>query len=204
MPRRFTAEDVQVIAKDRKFQGYFAVDAYRLRHRTFDGGWSGEMVREVFERGHAVAIILYDPVRDEIALIEQFRTGALAAGDYPWLIECVAGIIEPGEAPDHVALREAEEEAGTTPTDLVPVGKFIVTPGGSSETVMLYCARIDATTMGGLHGLAEENEDIRVFTVSVPDAYAMVKDGRINNSMAVVAVQWLMLERQNLKARWGL
>ncbi|MCR6630704.1 MAG: NUDIX domain-containing protein [Magnetospirillum sp.] len=198
------AEDVQIIARERRFQGYFAIDVYRVRHRTFAGGWTGDIVREVFERGHAVVVILYDPVRDQIALIEQFRVGALAAGDYPWLVECVAGIIEDGETPERVALREAEEEAGATAADMVHIGKYIITPGGSSETVQLFCARIDASRIDGLHGLEHEGEDIRVFTVPVDEAYAMVKDGRIANSMAVIAVQWLMLERQGLKARWGV
>lgn len=201
---RFTADDVEVIAKERKFQGYFAIDVYRLRHRTFAGGWTHEFTREIFERGHAVVVILYDPERDQIALIEQFRPGALAAGDYPWLVECVAGIIDPGETPAQVALREAKEEAGTEPANLTHIGKYIITPGGSSETVELFCARIDAATIDGLHGLAHEGEDIRVFTVPVAEAYAMVKDGRINNSMAVIAVQWLMLEREGLKRAWAI
>ncbi|NFV80203.1 NUDIX domain-containing protein [Magnetospirillum aberrantis] len=199
---RFTDDDVQIVARTREFQGYFAIDRYRVRHRTFAGGWTGEITREIFERGHAVVVILYDPERDAIALIEQFRMGALAAGQYPWLIECVAGIIEDGETPEQVALREAEEEAGATPEHIEHVGKFIITPGGSSETVELFVAKVDTSTIDGLHGLEHEGEDIRVFTVPVEEAYAMVKDGRVANSMAVIAVQWLMLERQELRRRW--
>lgn len=199
---RFTDDDVQTVARTREFQGYFAIDRYRIRHRTFAGGWTGEITREIFERGHAVVVILYDPERDAIALIEQFRMGALAAGQYPWLIECVAGIIEDGETPEQVALREAEEEAGATPEHIEHVGKFIITPGGSSETVELFVAKVDTSTIDGLHGLEHEGEDIRVFTVPVEEAYAMVKDGRVANSMAVIAVQWLMLERQELRRRW--
>lgn len=199
---RFTDDDVQIVAKTREFQGYFAIDRWRVRHRTFAGGWTGDIVREVFERGHAVVVILYDPVRDSIALIEQFRVGALAAGQYPWLIECVAGIIDPGETPVQVALREAEEEAGAKPDHIERIGKFIVTPGGSSETVELFVAQVDCSRIEGLHGLAHEGEDIRVFTLPVTEAYGMVKDGRIANSMAVVAIQWLMLEREALRTRW--
>ena len=198
---RFTDDDVQVIARTREFQGYFAIDRYRVRHRTFAGGWT-EITREIFERGHAVVVILYDPDRDAIALIEQFRIGALAAGQYPWLVECVAGIIEDGETPEQVALREAEEEAGAIPEHMEHIGKFIITPGGSSETAELFVAKVDTSTIDGLHGLEHEGEDIRVFTVPVEEAYAMVKDGRVANSMAVIAVQWLMLERQELRRRW--
>ncbi|CAA7613970.1 NUDIX domain-containing protein [Magnetospirillum sp. UT-4] len=199
----FSDDDVQILAKDTVFKGYFQIDRYRVRHRTFAGGWTGEIVREIFERGHAVVVLLYDPDREEVALIEQFRTGALAAGWYPWLIECVAGIIDEGETPEQVARRETVEEAGTEAADMVEVGGYLVTAGGSSETVRLYCARVDCSKIAGLHGLEHEGEDIRVFTVPVEEAYAMTKDGRINNSMAVIAIQWLMLERDSLKARWG-
>lgn len=201
---RFTDEDVQVLSKETAFKGYFQVDIYRLKHRTFAGGWTAEMTREVFERGHAVVVLLYDPEHDKVALIEQFRPGALAAGWYPWLIECVAGIIEPGESMEEVARRETLEEAGTEARDLIEVGHYLMTAGGSSESCKLFCARVDSTTIEGLHGLAHEGEDIRVFTIPVDEAYAMTKDGRINNSMAVIAVQWLMLERAGLKKRWGI
>lgn len=200
--KRFSADDVQILAKDTMFKGYFQMDRYRLRHRTFAGGWT-EIVREIFERGHAVVVALYDPRRDEIALIEQFRTGALAAGWYPWQIECVAGIIDPGETPKQVAWRESEEEAGAKPTHMEEVGRYLVTGGGSSETVVLYCACVDTAPIAGLHGLAHEGEDIRAFTVPLAEAYAMTRDGRICNSMAVVAIQWLMLEKDGLKARWS-
>jgi ADP-ribose pyrophosphatase len=196
-------KDVEVLTKETVFQGYFRVDRYRLRHRTFAGGWSAEMVREVFERGHAVVVLLYDPDRDQIALIEQFRPGAYAAGWHPWLIECVAGIIEEGEDPDDVARRETEEEAGASPADLIHIGDYLVTAGGSSESCKLYCAKVDCSKIEGIHGLEHEGEDIRTLVVSAAEALAMVRDGRVNNAMAVVAIQWLALEKDALKARWG-
>lgn len=202
MNARFTDQDVEIIAKDTVFKGYFQVDRYTLRHRRFDGGWTQEIVREVFERGHATVVVLYDPDRDRVAMIEQFRPGALAAGWYPWLVECVAGIIEPGETPEDVAWRESEEEAGAKPSAMIEVGKYMVTAGGSSESCALYCARVDSSRIDGLHGLAHEGEDIRVFTLPSAEAYAMTKDGRICNSMAVLAIQWLMLEKDAIRARW--
>lgn len=200
--KRFSDDDVEVIAKDTLFKGYFQIDRYRLRHRRFDGGWTQEITREIFERGHASVVLLYDPDRDRVAMIEQFRPGALAAGWYPWLLECVAGIIEEGETPEGVAWRESAEEAGAVPTAMIEVGKYLVTAGGSSESCALFCARVDSSLIDGLHGLEHEGEDIRVFTLSTDDAYAMTKDGRICNSMAVLAVQWLMLERDHIRARW--
>ena len=195
-------KDVEILSKETVFKGYFRVDRYRLRHRTFAGGWSEEMVREVFERGHAVVVLLYDPKRDEVALIEQFRPGAYAAGWNPWLIECVAGIIEESEHPDDVARRETMEEAGAEPSEMVHVGDYLVTAGGSSESCRLYCARVDSSIISGTHGLAHEGEDIRTLVVSSTEALAMVRDGRINNSMATVAIQWLALEKDELRKRW--
>ena len=196
--------DVEIIARDTVFQGYFRVDRYRLRHRTFAGGWTQEIVREVFERGHAVVVLLYDPERDAVALIEQFRPGALAAGWHPWLIECVAGIIEEGEHPDDVARRETNEETGADPIDIVPVGNYLVTAGGSSESCRLYCARVDSSRVEGLHGLAHEGEDIKVLVLPAAEALAMCRDGRVNNAMAVLALQWLALEKADLRRRWGV
>ena len=204
LSQRFASDAVQILARDTVFKGYFRMDRYTVRHRTYRGGWTGDITREIFERGHAVVVILYDPMRDEVAMIEQFRCGALAADMYPWLVECVAGIIEKGETPEQVALRECVEEAGTEAKDIFEIGKFIITPGGSSETVVLFCARIDATQISGFHGLEHEGEDIRVFTLPLVEAYGMIKDGRINNSMAVISIQYLMLEKEALKVRWGV
>ncbi|CCG40072.1 NUDIX domain-containing protein [Magnetospirillum molischianum] len=195
--------DVEIISRETVFKGYFQIDRYRLRHRTFKGDWSAELVREVFERGHAVAVLLYDPDRDEVGLIEQFRPGALAAGWNPWLIECVAGIIEEGEHPDDVARRETREEAGAEPSAMVHVGDYLMTAGGASETCRLYCARVDSRTISGLHGLEAEGEDIRTHVVSSAEALAMVRDGRINNAMAVIALQWLAMEKDRLRREWG-
>jgi ADP-ribose pyrophosphatase len=196
--------DVEIVAKDTVFKGYFQIDRYQLRHRTFAGGWSATVTREVFERGHAVAVLLYDPDCDRVALIEQFRPGAYAAGGKPWLIEVVAGIIEEGEDTEEVARREVMEEAGCAVQDLVHMLDFTSSPGASSETVRLYCARVDSAAIGGLHGLEHEGEDIRVFTIAADEAIAMAKDGRIDNSTGLIALLWLAGERENLRQRWGV
>lgn len=200
----FGENDVVVVSKETAYQGYFRIDRYLLKHRTFAGGWTPPVGREVFERGHAVSVLLYDPVRDEVALIEQFRVGALAAGWQPWLIEVVAGIIDEGESTDEVARRETLEEAGCEVLDLAKIGDFILSPGAMSETVRMYCARVDCSVLGGLHGLAHEAEDIRLFTVPTDEAIRMVKDGRINNGAAVISLLWLAGERENLKKSWGV
>ena len=193
---------VEVREKTTPFKGYFQVDRYRLRHRKFDGGWTDEMTREIFERGHAAAVLLFDPQRDTVVLIEQFRPGAYAAGVDPWLIEIVAGIIEEGETPEAVVRREAVEEAGCTVSDLHPIGTFLATPGGSSETVALFCGRTESRGAGGIHGLDHEHEDIRVLALSRQEALERLAAGGITNMPAVVALQWLALNYTELRSIW--
>jgi ADP-ribose pyrophosphatase len=197
-----TNEDFQLIDRTVAYKGYFGIARYRFRHRLFAGGWSSEITREVFERGHAVAVLPYDPERDTILLIEQFRIGALI-GEMPgWQVEVIAGIIDEGETPEQVAHREAQEEANCKLGDLIPIAHYLASPGGTSETCRLYCARIDSRGLGGIHGLAHENEDIRVSVVSVKEARAKMSRGEIGNGTALIALQWLLLNREDLRRRW--
>ncbi len=195
-------QKVEQIECVRAYDGYFAVDRYRLRHSLFAGGMGGEIVREVFERGHTAAVLPYDPVRDEVVLIEQFRIGAYAGGRPPWLVEIIAGIIEDGETPADVARREAKEEAGCQIDRLEPVGDFIVSPGGSSEVISIFCGETTARGIGGVHGLADEGEDIRVLVVPAAAAFDMVRTGAIYGASPVIALQWLALNHADLRRRW--
>jgi ADP-ribose pyrophosphatase len=198
-----TEDDVEILARTRGYDGYLKVDKYRLRHRRHDGGWGGEIDREMIERGHAVAVLPYDAARDEVVLIEQFRLGAYAAGRPPWQIEIVAGIIEPGEEREDVGRRETLEEAGCAIGELVHICDFLTSPGVMSETVAVYCGRTDASNAGGVFGVAEEGEDIRAFVISTDEALSLLADGTIVNSPAIVALQWLGLNRDDLRRRWG-
>jgi ADP-ribose pyrophosphatase len=197
------AGDLQVIEKTAAYEGYFRIDRYRLRHRLFDGGWSGEVTREVFERGHAAAVLPYDPARDEVVLIEQFRVGAHAAGRDPWPTEIVAGIIEEGEEAGAVARREALEEAGCQIGELAEIARVLVSPGGTSQTTAIYCGRTVTAGLGGIHGIESEHEDIRVSVVPFEDAWEMVRAGHIEDCTTLIALQWLALNRTDLRARWA-
>ncbi len=198
------ADDVRVLACETVYQGYFRVDRYRLRHRRHDGGWTQELTREVFERGHAVGVLPYDPDRDEVVLIEQFRVGAHAAGWAPWQLEVVAGIIDEGETVDEVARRESREEAGLTLLDLAPMTDFLVSQGAVSETVRLFCGRVDATGAGGIHGLEHEGEDIKVLVVPFAELPALLAANKVTNATGLIALQWLLLNRDALRARWSV
>jgi ADP-ribose pyrophosphatase len=195
-------DDVEILDTETLWKGFFRMDRVRLRHRLFAGGWGQPITREVFERGHAAALLPYDPVRDEVVLIEQFRAAAMTAGAEPWLVEIVAGIIEDGETAEDVARRETVEEAGCEVTDIVPVMDVFTTPGGSSERIAIFVGRVNTQGVGGIHGLADEGEDIRVFTESLDTALARQANGGIVNLIAIAALQWLALNREEIRARW--
>jgi ADP-ribose pyrophosphatase len=192
-----------VLEQSIAFDGFFKVVRYRLRHRRFGGDMSPELVREVLERGHAVVVLPFDPQRNQVVLIEQFRVGALGVVDDPWLIEPVAGIIEPGEQAPDVARRETAEEAGLELLDLVPACTYFSSPGGSTETCRVFIGRVDAANAGGIFGVADEGEDIRVHVVPLEEALARLDDGRIHAATMIVALQWLALHRAELAERWG-
>ncbi len=203
MPPR--PDDVEIIDRATVFEGYFRLDRYRLRHRLFAGGWSKEISREVLERGHAAAVLPYDPERDAVVLIDQFRAGPFArsAGDSPWLLEIVAGIIDGEETPEFVVRREAAEEAGLTITETIPIANYYTSPGAVSEHIEVYLGRVDSAGAGGIHGLESESEDIRVVPVSFDEAMAWLAAGRIMASPAIIALQWLALNRDRVRERWA-
>ena len=205
------AQDVEVIEKEGVFSGYFRVDRYRLKHRQFAGGMGAELSREIFERGHAACCLLYDPELDKLVLIEQFRAGAYAALSSPWfdeneaspwLLEIVAGIIEDGEDPEDVIRREVMEEAGCEVQELEPLFHFLVSPGGSTESMFSFVGRVDASNVEGVHGLEEEGEDIRVIVVDVKEAFELLDRGRIINSMTMLPLMWFRAHHQDVRTRW--
>jgi ADP-ribose diphosphatase len=195
-------DDVEIRERTAVFKGHFQIVRYRLRHRLHGGGWSNEIAREVFERGHAAAVLPYDPIRDEVVLIEQFRVGAYAAGRPAWMTEIVAGIIDPGETPEQVVRREAQEEAGLTLGTLERIADYLSSPGGASESVALFCGRVDTTTAGGVHGHQGEDEDILVSVHPFAAIQEMLRTASVSNAVTLIALQWLALNREGLRARW--
>lgn len=194
--------DIEVIEKNICFQGFFRLERYRLRYRLFNGSWCHPVVREVFERGHAAAVLPYDPVRNEIIMIEQFRVGAMAAPSGAWLLEIVAGIIEESETAVDVVKRESIEEAGCAVTDLIPLYDYLVSPGGTTERIALFCGKVDTTHAGGIHGVIEEGEDIKVHVMALEAALSLLQAGKINSASAIIALQWLALNRDYVHRQW--
>jgi ADP-ribose pyrophosphatase len=194
---------VEILDRTVVFDGHFRMVRYRLRHWQFAGGFGPELVREVFVRGHAAAVLPYDPIRDEVVLIEQFRAGAVETPCDPWLLETVAGIIEDGESAEEVARREALEEAGLEVLDLAKVCSCFMSPGGSSEIVHVFVGRVDAAGAGGIFGLKGEGEDIKVHVLPFAQALALLDDGSLRVAHTLLAMQWLARHHEALRARWN-
>ncbi|MGY3568769.1 ADP-ribose diphosphatase [Vibrio paucivorans] len=198
---QFTAQDVEIISKETLFKGFFKMVKYRFKHRLFAGGWSSAIDREMFERGHAAAILPYDPVRDEVVIIEQIRVGALEHRS-PWQLEIVAGIIDPGESAEDVVRRESIEEAGVEVGRIGKITSYYPSSGGCSEMLDVFVGEVDASTAQGIHGLDYEGEDIRVAVMSREEAYQQVKNGKIENGATIIALQWLELNYLELREQW--
>lgn len=199
---KFSHRDVEIIDTQMVYQGHLRLLKHQLRYRLFAGGWSVEIIREVFQSRLAVGVLLFDPNRDEIVLVEEFRIGALEKTGNPWLLELVAGVIEPNESVTEVAVREAKEEAGCDVIDLIPMYEYWTSPGISTGKFSLFCGRVDSTNAGGLFGLAHEHEDIRAHVFAKEFVYDALKSGQISNAATIIAIQWLQLNELDVKARW--
>jgi ADP-ribose pyrophosphatase len=200
--RSFSQDDYHITKRELLYQGVFRLVRYHLRHRLFKNTWSHVFTREILERKSATAVLPYDPILDQVILIEQFRAGVLSRSESPWLIEVVAGIYDDNEQPADVAKRESFEEAGCNILDLYPICEFFVSPGGSNEYLHLFLGRVDATNAGGIYGLPDENEDIQAIVLPAEEAFMLLQKGKIKTSPAIICLQWLQLNRNWLRELW--
>ncbi|SIT66099.1 ADP-ribose pyrophosphatase [Ectothiorhodosinus mongolicus] len=192
----------KLLNQEMLYDGFFKLRRLQLSHSRFAGGEPIEVQRELLDRGHAAGVLPYDPIADRVLLIEQFRVGALESPHSPWLIEIIAGMIGPGENPQEVVRREALEEANCPLQELVHVHDYYSSPGGTSERITIYVANADLTNAGGIHGLEYEGEDIRTHVLDAEEAFELLRQQRIDNAMGVIALQWLMLHREQIQAQW--
>lgn len=193
--------DVATLALERPYTAFFAVEAHDLTHRRFDGTLSAPLNRAVFVSGDAAIVLPYDPVRDKVMLIEQFRAGPYVRGDAnPWLLEAIAGRIDGGETPEEAALREAEEEAGLTLRRLIAGPRYYPTPGAKAEYLYSFIGLADLPDdAAGPGGLAEEAEDIRSHIISFPRLMDLLTSGEIDNAPLMLIALWLDRVRPGLR-----
>lgn len=199
---RYTSKDVNLLSEDVAYNGFFKTMKIALKHRLFDGGWSDAISRELIHKGEASAAVLYDPERDVIGLIEQFRVGALESEFGPWCLEVVAGMLEDGESPEQLMRRELQEEAGIEAAELLHISSYYSTPGGCSEKIHLFCAICDLSGAGGVHGLEEENEDIFLHAFGAEEVFTVMLNSRMNNAATLIGLQWLQTNRNMLRKRY--
>lgn len=194
----------KILNEEMPFRGFFNVKTYTLQHTLYQGGWSEPVSREVFHRGNCVAVLLYDPNLDEVVIIEQFRAGAILKPEQEeaWLLEIVAGAMEDGETAEDVARREALEEAGCEIEDMIRINEFFTSPGGTSECLTLFCGKVDARDVGGIHGLDHEDEDIAVTSLKFDEVWQLLQQERIVSAIPIIAIQWLYINRDDLRKRW--
>lgn len=198
----FTGADVEVEKRESMYRGFLRIEKLTLRHRLFAGGWSRSFTREVVMRGAAVGVLLYDPENDLVGLVEQFRVGALAENS-PWCLEVVAGMVEAGETPEAVALRELVEEAGVENVALEFICQYFPSPGGTDERMHLFCAQCNLQNREGVFGLDDENEDIRFHVLPAGQVMAALTGGQFNNAAVLICLLWLSLNRQRLQQAVG-
>jgi ADP-ribose diphosphatase len=195
--------DLEIAEATTPFRRFLRIDTFRFRQRLFSGEWSAERHYDVLRRGAAVAILLYDPDQDAVVLIEQFRLPALLGGCSPWQLEAVAGLVDGDEAPAAVAVRETREEAGIALLcEPVLIQRYLPSCGDSDESVRLYYARVDAAAAGGVHGLAEEHEDIRVVVKTAAEIETLVDSGAIDNGHTLILLHWFLRHRERLRREW--
>lgn len=197
-----TAADVTCIDRNTPHEGYFLTREYQLSYPGFDGAPGPQVNREVFVATDAAIVLPYDPVRDRVLLVEQFRMGPYGRGDpRPWMLEPVAGRVDAGETPEETAHRECAEEAGLQLRSLELISRHYCTPGTSSEYFHLYLGLCDLPRLGhGLGGLDSEHEDIRTHVISYDSAIELLETGEADNGPLVLSLIWLSRERDRLRS----
>lgn len=198
---------VTTLSTRRVWDGYTKLDVVRYTNTRFDGAASAERSWEVWRRGAAVGLLPYDPVTDQLVMIEQFRYPAMLAGVDPVLLEIPCGFIDGEESPERAVEREMQEETGLHANRLDQIGRFVLSAGGSDETVTLYAGRIaaplaDADGIVGYGGLASENEDIRIRLMPAATAIQLALNGECPNAITSIALLWFASRRDWLRNIW--
>ena len=196
---RFGQSDYRIKSTETVYQGFFKMTRSVVEHRLYNGGWSQPLTRELFKRGDAVGVLLYDPVNHLVGLVEQFRLGAIEDSRGPWQFEVIAGMMDRDEDPKQVAAREVMEEAGVELKELVPICDYLASVGGSDERMYMYCGLLDLTGKGGVFGLEGEGEDILFHVWPYDEVMQAFSQGLFNSAAATISLLWLQLNHGELR-----
>jgi nudix-type nucleoside diphosphatase (YffH/AdpP family) len=182
---------VEIKSKRVLFDDFFKIQEVIFRFLRFDGHMSRPVRRLVCERGDAVAALVFNRDTQKVLLINQFRCPTYEKGP-GWIQEVVAGMLEANEQPEETLRREIVEEIGYKAGDLTYIATFYLSPGGTSERIMLYYLEVgnaDRTSSGG--GLASEDEDIQLVELSLPELWMALDTGELVDAKTIIAAQWL-------------
>ena len=198
---QFGHSDYRIKSTETVFKGFFKMTRTVVEHRLFAGGWSPPLTRELFKRGDAVGVLLYDPVNHLIGLVEQFRLGAIDEEQGPWQYEVVAGMMNREDKPQQVAVRELQEETGVAVEKLIPICDYLVSVGGTDEKMYMYCGLLDLAGKGGVFGLDSEAEDIKLHVWPYGEVMQAFSEGFLNSAAMTVSLLWLQLKHSELRLK---
>jgi nudix-type nucleoside diphosphatase (YffH/AdpP family) len=182
---------VQIEDRRRVFDGFFKINEVTLRYEKFDGSMSSSLTRLCFERGDSVAAVLLNADTNKVILVNQFKYPCYDKGP-GWITEVVAGMVGLNESPEQALHREVMEETGFRISNLQHINTFYVSPGGSSERIILYFAEVTNsghTASGG--GVPSEGEDVRLVEFTPGQAWAALAAGEIVDAKTIIALTWL-------------
>lgn len=192
---------VRTIEAREPYRNYFSIQEHDISVPQFEGGYSAVVTRAAFVSGDAVSVLPYDPVRDRVMVIEQFRFGPHVRGDLnPWKLEAIAGRIDAGETPEKTAHREMVEETGVKLRKLIKLTSFYPAPGAVAEYMYSFIGIADLPDeVAGIGGLEEEAEDIKSHILSFKDAMELLNDSRADTGPLVVSLLGLSMHRKALR-----
>lgn len=165
--------DYTLLSAEQKFKGK-AVNVWVDRIKFPDGFVSNV---EIVRHPGAVTIIPVDDSGD-IWFVRQYRHPVMET-----LLELPAGTLEPDEAPAVTAAREIREEIGMAAKELKELGRFYVSPGYSTENMVVYLA----TGLSPAPLDKDLGEQIEVEIYPLRDVYAMIAEGRIKDGKTLAA-----------------
>lgn len=189
---------VSIEQKKYIFEDIFKIEEAHLRFEKFNGEMTDTVRRISLERGDSVAVVILNLTTNKIILVSQFRYPSYNNGQ-GWLIETIAGMVEPGESPEETARREVEEEIGLNISTLEFISTFYLSPGGSSERIHLFYSEVSGENAKykGTGGLISEGEDIKAEELSLEEALGKVRSGEIMDAKTIIGIYWL--ENRRLK-----
>jgi nudix-type nucleoside diphosphatase (YffH/AdpP family) len=187
---------VEIQDKHIVFDDVFKIQQAMLRFQKFNGQMSEPVRRLVFERGDSAAALLFNRDSQKVILVNQFRYPAYEKGQ-GWLYEVVAGSIDANEQPEESIKREIREEIGYEVNELIHIATFYVSPGGTSERIILFYGEVgDADRISSGGGLASEHEDIELVELPLPDLWQALENGNIVDAKTLIAAQWFQQRKQ--------